>query len=349
LSEKTESKTPSNGTADTVIGEGMRLDGSIEFGGELLIRGVISGNVAGASGHSGKLVIDASGSVTGDVSAPHIVLKGRIDGPMHSSQLIEIQAGGCSNGDVFYHRLDVHTGGKVSGMLTSMKYPENDPTAPPPQPGALPAESARASASTGTSARQGAKQQKRFALWALAASLIVISVIGLSQRNRTPPADRVTILENTPPVTPSTISPPSEPAAPPTIEPAPAAAPTPVAVPVVPNPPEAAPQNSAERPEPDPRRVLAIPGANPAKSAGVLYLIVKEPAVFYKKKRDDSTNGTRVDVPKSKTFSVPIGRNEVFRVARGSAVEIFYQGRKVSQRSIDLGEWMSFTPVTVEE
>jgi hypothetical protein len=73
-------------------------------------------------------------------------------------------------------------------------------------------------------------------------------------------------------------------------------------------------------------------------------LISKEPSVLYRKKREEAGEGTRFVVQQGKTVSVAIGRNELFRVAEGRDLEIFYQGRKVTPKTIETGAWMSFVP-----
>jgi hypothetical protein len=76
----------------------------------------------------------------------------------------------------------------------------------------------------------------------------------------------------------------------------------------------------------------------------VFLLVSKAPSVLYRKKREEEGEGTRLAVPRGKTVSIAIGRNELFRVAEGRDLEIFYQGRKVAPKTIETGAWMRFVP-----
>jgi hypothetical protein len=100
----------------------------------------------------------------------------------------------------------------------------------------------------------------------------------------------------------------------------------------------------AETLEANPGNVMLVQGVNPAKPAGVILLISRESAVLFKKKRQDSGEGTRIDTSQGATESIAIARNEVLRVASGQELQIFYQGRKVAPRIIASGAWMSFVP-----
>jgi len=83
---------------------------------------------------------------------------------------------------------------------------------------------------------------------------------------------------------------------------------------------------------------------NPAKPAAVFLLVGKAPSVLYRKKRGEAGEGTRLAVPQGRAVSIAIGRNDLFRVAEGRDLEIFYQGRKVTPKTIESGAWMSFVP-----
>lgn len=94
----------------------------------------------------------------------------------------------------------------------------------------------------------------------------------------------------------------------------------------------------------DSGKVVLVQGVNPGKPAGVLLVISKEPSVLFRKKRQDSADGARIDISRGATESIPFAKNEVFRVASGRGLQIFYQGRKVTPRTIESGVWMSFVP-----
>jgi cytoskeletal protein CcmA (bactofilin family) len=56
--------------------------------------------------------------VEGEVRAAHLVVAGRINGPVMASELVELQPKARVNGDVFYRALEMHQGAIVEGRLT---------------------------------------------------------------------------------------------------------------------------------------------------------------------------------------------------------------------------------------
>jgi hypothetical protein len=92
--------------------------------------------------------------------------------------------------------------------------------------------------------------------------------------------------------------------------------------------------------------VITIQGANAAKSASHFYLLTREAAVIYRKKRADPTNGMRIEIGGGRNISLQIGTGEVIRVAEGRDLEIFYQGRKIPATAIESGVWIGFAPQT---
>lgn len=314
-----------NGT-DTMIGAGVRVDGDIAFTGVLRVQGDILGNVACQGDAGGTVVVDATGSVTGKVDAPRIVVRGRILGPLHAAQSIDIQPGGSVAGDAFYKEIVIHAGGVVEGALMPARPIEAAdgihaaPDLPPP--------AARATPDAG-----GESRARRFggrgALGG-AAVLAVAVAVGVWM-SRPPPAPR-------PPAVDAAAK---DVVAPPPAAAKPAATPAPdanadaraTAPPASPAPPAA----GAEE-------VVTVHGVNPAKPAAVFLLVGKAPSVLYRKKRGEAGEGTRLAVPQGRAVSIAIGRNDLFRVAEGRDIEIFYQGRKVTPKTIESGAWMSFVP-----
>ncbi|MDC8759710.1 bactofilin family protein [Janthinobacterium fluminis] len=102
---------------DSLIGEATRVDGNLLFKGGLRIDGQVRGNVlADASQHS-FLVIGERGRVDGEVRCAHLVVNGTINGPVHVSELLEVQPKARIFGEVCYKMLEIHGGAVVSGHL----------------------------------------------------------------------------------------------------------------------------------------------------------------------------------------------------------------------------------------
>lgn len=341
---------------DTLIGADLRFEGNLTFTGVLLIQGDTLGDVSCALDSDGTVVVGKTGSVTGTIKAPHLVVGGRVHGPVHSSESIEIQQGACIAGDAFYRAIDIHAGGVIEGLLIPEVSMERD------QPGhesririsEPPASNAsgkpRADAmpdGRGLRDRLGV----RSGLGGVVALLVAAAAIVLI--NRDPTSDAL----STPPA--ADIAPNAGSSAK-TAPEAQSAAPENTgltgarntiagdAAPLVPN---AEADTKAlvlaprlDQPEIDPEKVVTVQGVNPGKPTGVFLVIGKDPSVLYRKKHQDPGDGTRIDVAQGSTESISIAKNEIFRVAKGRDLTIFYQGKKVAPKIIESGVWMSFVP-----
>lgn len=102
---------------DSLIGATTRIEGNVIFTGGLRIDGIVRGNVASVADQPGTLVVSAEARIDGEVQAAHIVVNGTINGPVHATESLELQAGSRVKGDVYYRSIEVHQGAVVEGRL----------------------------------------------------------------------------------------------------------------------------------------------------------------------------------------------------------------------------------------
>lgn len=105
-------------TIDSLVGMSTNIEGNVYFKGGLRIDGHVKGNVVAESGQASMLVISEQAKVEGEVRAEHLVVNGEINGPVYSSELLELQPKARITGDVHYKALEMHGGALVSGQLT---------------------------------------------------------------------------------------------------------------------------------------------------------------------------------------------------------------------------------------
>ncbi|HEY8608723.1 MAG TPA: polymer-forming cytoskeletal protein [Noviherbaspirillum sp.] len=108
----------SKGTIDSLIGISTNIEGNVHFQGGLRIDGRVKGNVVADGEEPSMLVISEHARVEGEVRVAHLVVNGEIVGPVHSSELLELQPRARITGDVHYKALEMHGGALVSGKLT---------------------------------------------------------------------------------------------------------------------------------------------------------------------------------------------------------------------------------------
>ncbi|MBR7799439.1 bactofilin family protein [Undibacterium fentianense] len=107
----------SKSTIDSLIGASTNIEGDVHFKGGLRIDGHIKGNVIAEAGISSILVISEQAVIDGEVRAGHVVVNGVINGPVISTELIELQSKARISGDVHYKALEMMNGALVSGKL----------------------------------------------------------------------------------------------------------------------------------------------------------------------------------------------------------------------------------------
>jgi cytoskeletal protein CcmA (bactofilin family) len=105
-------------TIDSLIGISTSIEGNVHFKGGLRIDGHVKGNVIANTDEDSMLVISEHAKVEGEVRVAHLVVNGEIVGPVHSTELLELQPKARITGDVYYKALEMHGGALVSGKLT---------------------------------------------------------------------------------------------------------------------------------------------------------------------------------------------------------------------------------------
>jgi cytoskeletal protein CcmA (bactofilin family) len=101
----------------TLIGAGTVIEGTLSYSGGLRIDGTVKGDIRCSNGDPCMVVISENGKVQGEVHAAHLEVSGTVDGPLHVSELLELQPKARITGDVHYRALEIHQGAVVEGRL----------------------------------------------------------------------------------------------------------------------------------------------------------------------------------------------------------------------------------------
>jgi cytoskeletal protein CcmA (bactofilin family) len=102
---------------DSLIGAGTVVSGDVTFTGGLRIDGQVHGNVVAANGEPSTLVISEQARVDGEIRVSHIVINGKVDGPVIADDYLELQPKARVVGDVSYKTLEMHVGAVLRGRL----------------------------------------------------------------------------------------------------------------------------------------------------------------------------------------------------------------------------------------
>ncbi|MEO7496739.1 MAG: polymer-forming cytoskeletal protein [Massilia sp.] len=103
---------------DSLVGISSRIEGDMCFTGGLRIDGEVHGNVIAAEGNDNVLIVSEHARIEGEVRCANMVVNGYINGPVYSTELLELQPKARIMGNVHYKLLEMHGGSMVTGTLT---------------------------------------------------------------------------------------------------------------------------------------------------------------------------------------------------------------------------------------
>ena len=102
---------------DSLIGVGTRVNGDIHFAGGLRVDGEVTGSVIADPAKASTLGLSEQAQVHGEISVTHLVVNGRVTGPVQASEYLELQSKAKVTGDVRYKTLEIQLGAIVEGKL----------------------------------------------------------------------------------------------------------------------------------------------------------------------------------------------------------------------------------------
>ena len=108
----------------SLVGEGTVVQGHLRFTDGLRIDGEVIGDVMAQGEGRSILVISGNARVHGKVSASHVIINGEMRGPLHCTELLELQPKARVVGNVRYETLEMHPGATVEGELKPLKSSE---------------------------------------------------------------------------------------------------------------------------------------------------------------------------------------------------------------------------------
>lgn len=110
----------------TLVANNCELTGDVHFSDQLMVNGVVRGNVYAREGSKAVVTVSEKGRVKGDIRAPNVIVNGKVFGDIYSDKHIELAARAEVKGNVFYNLIEMVMGSRVDGNLVHVK-PGKDP------------------------------------------------------------------------------------------------------------------------------------------------------------------------------------------------------------------------------
>jgi cytoskeletal protein CcmA (bactofilin family) len=99
----------------TLIANNCELTGDVHFSDQLLVNGVVSGNIYAREGSKAVVTVSEKGCVNGDIRVPSVIVNGKVTGDIHSDRHVELAAKAEVKGDVYYNLIEMVRGSRVDG------------------------------------------------------------------------------------------------------------------------------------------------------------------------------------------------------------------------------------------
>lgn len=102
------------GGKTTIIAQDAEFKGDLCFNGALQVDGRVIGNVEASQG---LVRVSEHGVIEGIIRAPSVLINGQVNGDVHASDHLELDAKARISGDLYYRSMEMVTGAQISGNL----------------------------------------------------------------------------------------------------------------------------------------------------------------------------------------------------------------------------------------
>ena len=101
----------------SLIAQGTRIEGNLMFASGMRVDGEIVGDIRSQAGESSILVISETATITGAVCADHVIINGKVVGPVQATELLELQPKASITDDMSYKALEMHQNALIAKLL----------------------------------------------------------------------------------------------------------------------------------------------------------------------------------------------------------------------------------------
>ena len=105
----------------TLIATNCEFIGDIHFSDQLLVNGIVKGNIHAQAGSKATITVSEKGRVKGEINVPNVIVNGKVYGDIRSDKHIELSGKAEVKGSVFYNLIEMVMGSRVDGNLVHMK------------------------------------------------------------------------------------------------------------------------------------------------------------------------------------------------------------------------------------
>jgi cytoskeletal protein CcmA (bactofilin family) len=112
--DKNKTLMPSSAVGETIIAQGVRVEGDFHSQGDVVIDGEVAGSVETQS----ALSIGETAKIHADVKAKSAVVAGEVVGNIFAADMLELLATSHVKGDIVTARISVAAGARINGKVS---------------------------------------------------------------------------------------------------------------------------------------------------------------------------------------------------------------------------------------
>ena len=105
----------------TLVATNCELVGDVHFSDQLLVNGIVKGNIYAQAGSKAIVTISEKGRVRGEIRVPNVIVNGKVFGDIRSDKHIELAAKAEVKGNVYYNLIEMVKGSRVDGNLVHLQ------------------------------------------------------------------------------------------------------------------------------------------------------------------------------------------------------------------------------------
>jgi len=108
-------------TGITLVATNCELVGDVHFSDQLLVNGIVKGNIYAQSGSKATVTVSEKGRVCGEILVPNVIVNGKVFGDIRSDKHVELAAKAEVKGNVYYHLIEMVKGSRLDGHLVHLQ------------------------------------------------------------------------------------------------------------------------------------------------------------------------------------------------------------------------------------
>jgi cytoskeletal protein CcmA (bactofilin family) len=105
----------------TLVANNCEMVGDIHFSDQLLVNGVVKGNIYAQEGAKAVVTVSETGRVKGEIRVPNVIVNGKVFGDIYSEEHVELAAKAEIKGNVYYNLIEMVMGSRVDGNLVNVR------------------------------------------------------------------------------------------------------------------------------------------------------------------------------------------------------------------------------------